>query len=418
MTYIVDARSNKSNRSAENRRKFLNRVKGFIKKEIPKIVNKSNVKDLINSDQEIHIPKHSLSEPSFIYETGDKETTVLTGNKEYIRGDIIHKQNSSDEGSGGSETDDGSSDDFIIRLTSEEFLNYFFDDLELPDLIKQNLLLSKEFERKNAGWQLDGSPGRLSVVKSLKTAYLRRLALIGPYKKELNELLNDDDNEEDEDVERIDFLKKKIKSIPFIDTVDLRYRSFTKQIKPMTTATVFSITDCSGSMGEREKTISRKFFYLLYLFLIKKYEVVNLVWIIHTAEAREVTEKEFFENTESGGTVISTSLELVYNMIQEKYKPEDSNLYILQSTDGDNWDGDNQNVSEWLSKLLPIVQFFGYIQIDREANEDYFFGISKVMNVYKEKMDHFKNLQAKVIRNEKDIWPIFRSLFSKDETHE
>lgn len=408
MVTIVDSRTNKSNRSSDNRRKFLNRIRGHIKKAIPVIVNDQSVKDLTKKDQDIKVSKKALSEPRFVYNNGPDETYVLPGNDDHVRGDKIGKKKDKGKGGGGaSPEDDGSQDSFIIRLTNEEFLNYFFDDLELPDLVKKNILTTKTFERRNAGYLIDGPPGRLAIVKSLKTAYQRRMALQGPYKKKLKEI--EEEKEENWEKEK-ELLEKKIKSIPFIDNLDLRYRNSVKEMKPATTATIFSITDCSGSMTEEKKLISRKFFYLLYLFLTRKYETVNLVWIIHTAEAREVTEKEFFETQDSGGTVVSTALKLVYNMILEKYNTDDTNLYILQSSDGDNFEIDNQLVGEYLDKLLPLVQFYGYIQIDTTM---FHITSSNMLDVYVNKKQQFDNLQAKRIANEREIWPMFRSLFEK-----
>ena len=377
---------------------------------MPKAVAGKSIKEMSASGNDVGISRKAIDEPAFSYTPGNEETYILPGNEEHIRGDRIPKRPSGKGKPSASDEDNGEEDDFIIRLTREEFLNYFFDDLELPDLIKKNLLSTKDFERKNDGYTNDGAPGNLAIVRSLKQAYLRRLALQGPHKKKLKALLEKEEQEEGDDEEQAR-LEKKIKSVPWIDTLDLRYRKTTKEFKPATTATIFSITDCSGSMTEDKKTISRKFFYLLYLFLVRKYEVVNLVWIIHTADAKEVTEKEFFETRESGGTVVSSALKLVYDMIQTKYNTSDHNLYILQSSDGDNYNPDNQIVSEYLDKLLPLVQFFGYIQIETAM---FFVSSTNMLDIYEEKAKSHKNLQAKRITGEKDIWPMFRSLFEKD----
>lgn len=415
MTTIIDSRTNKANRSSENRRKFLNRVRSHIKKAIPNIIGGQTVPDLAKKDQEIKIPRKALSEPTFRYKPGKHEVYVLPGNTEYVRGDKIKKKKTGRSKGDASDEDDGSQDDFIIRLNAEEFLNYFFDDLELPDLIKKNLLTTKTFERRNAGYLIDGPPGRLSIVKSLKNSYIRRFALQTPYKRKL-EALEDEEPKDDEWLKEKELLEKKIKSIPFLDNIDLRYRNTIKVFKPATTATIISITDCSGSMTEEKKTISRKFFYLLYLFLIRKYENVNLVWIIHTADAREVSEKEFFETQDTGGTIVSTALDLALTIIRERYNSLDNNLYILQSSDGENFEVDNPNVSLCLDKLLPLVQFFGYVQID-DVEPNAFGSSSSLLDLYSEKAQTHKNLQAKRLINERDIWAVFRSLFEK-ESHD
>jgi uncharacterized sporulation protein YeaH/YhbH (DUF444 family) len=404
MAVIIDSRTtNKAHRSADNRRKFINRIRGSIKNSLPAILGEGKFDTRAQSDQKVRVPHSKLAEPKFSYDRSETENHIVTGNVEFKRGDRIPKPEKED-GSGrrGSLTDDGSHDDFIVQISPEEFLNYFFNDLELPDLVKKELATVNEFLRVNAGYQIEGPPGRLSIVKSLKNAYLRRMAFVGPYKHQIHE----EEEKDDPDQDRIEELERKIKAIPYIDTFDLRYRYFALDPQPATTATMFCIQDISGSLGEHEKTIARKFFYLLYLFLVKKYQRVELVWIVHTAEAHEVGEEEFFTTTQTGGTVISTALELAKQLIESKYSPSKSNLYFLQITDGDNATEDNPNVSQLLDDLMPLVQFFGYIQIEQEAVA---FPWPKVMDVYQEKKN--PKLRASIVRHSREIWPLFRDLF-------
>jgi len=140
------------------------------------------------------------------------------------------------------------------------------------------------------------------------------MALQSPLKNELHEkenlLKSANDFEKTILAKEIETLEERIKNVPYIDDIDLRFRNVKKETVPNTSATMICIMDNSGSMGEREKTLSRKFFFLLYLFLNKKYKKIDLIFVHHTTEAREVTEEEFFNMRESGGTVVSSALDL------------------------------------------------------------------------------------------------------------
>jgi uncharacterized sporulation protein YeaH/YhbH (DUF444 family) len=405
MAVIIDSRTtNKAHRSADNRRKFINRIRGSIKDSLPAILGEGKFNTRAGSPQKVRVPYKKLAEPRFSYDRSDVDNYIVTGNVRFKRGDKIPKETASGSHKGGSGgLGAPSHDEFIVQISPEEFLNYFFNDLELPDLVRKELAPTiKELIQVNAGFQIEGPPGRLSITKSLKNAYLRRLAFISPSKREISEEKEKDEPNE----ERIAELERKIKRVPFIDTFDLRYRYYSLEPQPATAATMFCIQDISASLEEREKTIARKFFYLLYLFLVKKYQRVEIVWIVHTSEAKEVNEEEFFTTTEAGGTVISTALELAKKLIETKYNPILSNLYFLQISDGDNGEEDNLIVSKLLDQLIPLVQFFGYIQIEQEAVP---FEWPKIIDVYKEKKN--PKLKAEIIKNSREIWPIFKDLF-------
>jgi len=423
---IIDRRQNGKNHSAENRQKFLRRQREAIREAVKDSVTNKNIKDIGKTGTSVSIKRKTISEPTFSQDSksGDIDR-VYPGNDEFLTGDTIQKPPGG-EGSGGSEASDGGEgeDDFLFQITREEFLEYFFEDLALPNLVKTNLANVTETNISRAGFASVGIPSNLDVVRSMRQSIGRRFALRGPHSTIIAELQFELDDlskkvtQTAEDVVRageiidlINYHEQRKKHIPFLDTVDLRYRQFTDVPRPITSAVVFCIMDVSGSMGEHEKDMAKRFFTLLYLFLYKNYEKVDIRFIRHHSTAKEVDEEEFFHSKESGGTVVSTALELTERIIASDYSSSGWNVYIAQASDGDNWGDDTQKLTSVVSNLLTKVQYFAYIEVISKGrwmsgkNTD-------VWNTY-ENIDHpLMNLtKASSIS---DIYPVFRELFGKE----
>ena len=77
----------------------------------------------------------------------------------------------------------------MLPLSREEFLDFFFEDLELPDLVKTELDRdSASHERIRAGYRTDGTPSNLTIVRTLRESLARRIAFQGPHAVRLREL--------------------------------------------------------------------------------------------------------------------------------------------------------------------------------------------------------------------------------------
>ncbi len=416
MSRFVDRRLNGKNKSAVNRQRFIRRFRTQLKTAVENAINKRNITDIEQSES-IKIPAKDVKEYQFHYGLGGRVKTVLTGNKEYVAGDKIPKQNQdgNDSGNQASNTGEGI-DDFIFELSSEEFLDIFFDELELPDLIKKQLASIQTFKQVRAGFSTTGIPTNINVIRSLRRATARRIALSSPYQTEIEELQNSLEKEEKGSMnyqllaEQIDKLKNKIAAIPFIDTFDLRYNSRIKQAVPTTQAVMFCIMDVSGSMDKTKKDIAKRFFILLYLFLKRNYAKVNIIFIRHHTTAKEVDEKEFFYSRETGGTVVSSALNLMSTIIEEKYDPAAWNIYAAQASDGDNWNADSPFCSQIIeSKLISFIQYFAYVEIMPRLHQS-------LWEVYTEIKNHHKNFAMETISDFKDIYPVFRELFKRQKS--
>jgi len=414
---IVDRRKGSKGKSSENRQRLLKRIEGQIKKALPDIVKNTNVKDLTSNNGSVKVPVKGIGEPQFHYDKDSGERkNVHPGNKEYTEGDIIKKPDGGQGGGGGqkgSKDAQPSEDDFTVSISREEFLDYFFSDLELPDLVKKHLNSIVDWKQKRAGYSNYGNPSRLNITKSYKNSMARRMA-VGMFFdkkiKDLEEKLKDPslkDDEREAISKEIDKLKKMRLGVNFMEEVDLQYNNFEKYPVPVTSAVMFCIMDVSGSMGEKEKDIAKRFFMLLYMFLTKQYERIEIVFIRHTTDAKEVTEEEFFNSRESGGTVVVTALELMSKIIKQRYS-KDWNIYAAQASDGDVWNmSDAQDCAKIMdADILNAVQYMIYIEICRRQEGD-------LWNSYKKVADNRKNFEIGKINEVGEIWTVFQDFFKK-----
>ena len=427
MQNIIDRRLAGKNKSIGNRERFLRRYKDQVREAVQRAINGRSIKDL-EKGEDITIPKRDLSEPVFHHGQGGVRDMVHPGNREYVRGDRIERPPSGGgQGGGGSQAsqDGEGDDDFVFSLSKEEFMQVFFEDLALPNMVKTALAEVPEWKSHRAGFSNDGTPNNLHVVRSMRGSLGRRIALGSSSRREVQELeerlaelkaladsgdaaLVAEQAKEIEDIEaRLQHLYGKLKGIPFLDPIDLRFRSRVKVPVPTTKAVMFCVMDVSGSMDEQRKELSKRFFILLYLFLTRHYDKIELVFIRHHTQAQEVTEEEFFHATETGGTVVSSALVLLDEIIQARYPTSEWNLYVAQASDGDNWHHDSSRCSEILEqKILPLVRYFAYVQVAQTEQN--------LWDEYLSLSERHKQFAMRKVLDASQIYPVFRELFKKE----
>ena len=420
MAYLIDRRTQGKNKSAVNRERFLRRYKGQIKDAVTRAVKGRSITDVENGEK-VSIPVKDVNEPNFGHAHGGVWETVSPGNQEYLKGDRIARPRGGGGGSGKGQagnSDQVTEDDFIFELTREEFMNYFFEDLELPNMVKTQLTSTTEFKNQRAGYKMSGTTSNIHILRSLRGALGRRIAVGGGSRRrlkeaedELKQLLADGVPEVDPGVvalrREIHHLRAKLLTIPFLDPFDLRYSNRIKVPKPSSQAVMFCIMDVSGSMDESKKDTAKRFFILLYLFLTRAYEKIDVVFIRHHTQAAEVDEHEFFNSRESGGTVVSSALHLLTKIMHERYSSSDWNTYVAQASDGDNWDNDSILCRQLLiNTIMPAVQYFAYVEItDGEAQN--------LWHEYAQVKEHHPHFAMQKIETPADIYPVFRELFKK-----
>jgi len=401
-----------------NRQRFLRRFKSQIKRAVADAIAGRSISD-VEQGEKIRIPTKDISEPVFHHGPGGRREVVHPGNKDFIAGDRVPRpQKGGGKGRGKQASDSGEGEDeFLFELSKEEFLEFFFEDLALPDLVKTQLAKIQTEKTVRAGFTSDGVPSNINVIRSLKGALGRRIALQSPHRRKLHEkeeelarllkLYSEQEPIVQDLLKEIAELRRKVAAVPFIDEFDLRYNNRIRQTRPSTQAVMFCIMDVSGSMDQEKKDIAKRFFMLLYLFLTRNYEKIELVFIRHHTIALEVDEQDFFYSRETGGTVVSSALELMHEIILERYPSADWNIYAAQASDGDNWNDDSPLCGQILQeRIMPLVQYFAYIEITTDVHQNLWHEYESVREAY-------PNFAMQRIESVADIYPVFRKLFQK-----
>ena len=428
---IIDRRLAGKNKSIGNRERFLRRHKEQIREAVKRAVSGRGIRD-IEQGEDIALPKRDVSEPVFHHGQGGSREMVHPGNKEYVRGDRIQRPDGGAGGKGGGKASDSGEgeDDFVFHLSKEEFMQVFFDDLALPNLVKTQLAEVPEYKTQRAGFSSDGTQNNLHIVRSMRGAIGRRIALGADARRELRHLEShlaslkrharadsgwvDLDpghelrNREIQETEaRIAELRDKVGRIPYLDPIDLRYRSRIRVPVPTTQAVMFCLMDVSGSMDEGRKDLAKRFYILLYLFLTRHYEKIDVVFIRHHTQAQEVDEDGFFHSTETGGTVVSSALVLMEEIVRARYPTAEWNIYGAQASDGDNWHHDSGRCRQIVAEqLLPLCRYFAYVQVaEPEQN---------LWEEYAQIADQHKHFAMRKVLEPSQIYPVFRELFKKE----
>lgn len=419
MAHFIDRRLNGKNKSTLNRQRFIRRYKKQIKEAVSDAINKRSVTDS-SSGESISIPQRDISEPTFHQGKGGNREQIHPGNDQFSTGDKIERPKGGQGGGAGegnaSDSSEGQ-DEFVFSISKDEYLDLLFEDLELPNLQENQLDKLVQMKTHRAGFCSDGMPSNIDIVRSLQGSLARRVAMSAGKKRRLKELEKQLDallDEQHSDKAAITLLQKEIaalkvqiKSVPFIDNYDLRFRNYEKRPHPTSKAVMFCIMDVSGSMDQPTKDMAKRFYILLYQFLTRSYKDIEVVYIRHHTQAKEVDEQEFFYSQETGGTIVSSALKLMNKIIKERYHANEWNVYAAQASDGDNWADDTPQCGEILrNKLLSAVRYFAYIEITTRAHQS-------LWREYESITHSHNNFAIQHIQSVEDIYPIFRELFKK-----
>jgi uncharacterized sporulation protein YeaH/YhbH (DUF444 family) len=406
MSIVIDRRLNDRNKSAVNRERFLRRYKEQIRKSVSDLISKRSITDM-DRGGDVNIPTKDIGEPQFHHGQGGDREMVLPGNRKFNRGDKIQRP---EGGGGGGGSGDGegegesTSDEFAFTLSREEFMNLFFDDLELPHLIRNAVGDVREYKMQRAGYTPSGVPANLSVTRSLRQAMARRIALGAPLRRQMTELKAEEVPPDEEIAE----VQKRLDRIPFLDEFDLRYRHRVKVPQPISRAVMFCLMDVSASMTEGKKDLAKRFFTLLYLFLSRKYQRVELVFIRHTDNAQEVDEHGFFHDQQSGGTVVLSALKLMQEIAVARYPSDAWNIYGAQVSDGDAFGADPEKSRAYLNEqLLPLSRYFAYIEVPDDPMRT-----SPLSYAY-QRIESDKFAMSSV-SSKGEVYPVLRELFKRE----
>lgn len=444
----IDRRKAGKGKSTHNRQKLIKRIRGFVKTSTPTTIGGSGVSTSSTAaNNPVKVAGSALEEPWFAYGAGGDSTTVLIGNPHFDRGDEIPMSDEDEDGAGGAGGGSGE-DDFVVNVASDEFLDMFFEDCELPNLQNEKLTEKLDNKSQHAGYSTTGTPAQLSIIRTYKQSLGRRWALMAPYKEEM-EALEAEMAEIYDKIAAIPFenrhhmeclqysprldeiearlveLRSKVKMLDGFDKVDLRFRK--KEQKPLHTvdAVLVMIMDISGSMDQEKKTIARRWFALLYAFIKRRYGSAELLFIAHTEEAFEMSEGDFFSTRINGGTAVSPALKLANKIIKERFDPTQTNIYVSHASDGDNWAIDNDAVVNEMTgegHLIDKLQYFSYVEVGNVyRGYTYTSGVgvsSNSTNLWETYAKVQNNagtdhMSLAVIEKPEDCYQVFKNVFRK-----
>ena len=421
---IIDRRPNPHGKNLENRQRVLTRAREAVTKAARSAIDKGTLREL-GGGESVTVPADVLHEPSFhtVFTGGEREI-ILSGNKEFSKGDRLKRPPGGGSGGGGAGEGQGegdAQDEFRFVLTRDEFLDLFFEDLELPDLVKSQVVATEASAPMRVGISTDGSPSRVDMSRTMRRSLARRIGLRRPKPPEVREL--------EEEIARLEaggdfegrlpglrteleWALRKLARVPWLDPIDMRYRRFESAPKPSARAVMFCLMDVSGSMSESMKDLAKRFFLLLHVFLERRYKRVDLVFIRHTEVAEEVGEEVFFTDPRTGGTIVSTALAELTRIQRERYPAASWNIYAAQASDGDNSGNDTRKAVRMLeTHILPVVQHFAYIEVAMSAA--IIRGQTDLWSGYAQLSERAPKLAMRRVSERRDIFPVFRDLFAR-----
>ncbi len=419
---IIDRRLNPRGKNLPNRQRFIRRAKQQILESVREASSRESLRE--DGDSRVNIRGDSLEEPQFrLSPRAGTRFHIAPGNKRYVAGDRIPREESGGGGGAGGAGEGGEVESFEFALDRDEFIDLFLEDLELPHLMKKDFQTDDQEKLERAGYQRTGAAANLDLRLTMRLSLARRIALHRPKADEIAALEAElaraeaaGDPAAAEVAARLTRARARFGRIPFLDPLDLRYRRFAFVPKPATSAVMFCLMDVSGSMTAAMKDLAKQFYRLLYLFLKRRYRKVELVFIRHTHVAREVDEETFFHATESGGTIVSTALREMIRIMEERYPVRDWNIYAAQASDGDNMPVDNhQTVALLRDQILPLCQYYAYLEVRQE--DDHLAGMSDLWRAYQRLAQDGYPIAMRRVSRRNQIYPVFRQLFSpKSET--
>ena len=383
-----------ADRAASDRSRHRQKIEKAIKESIRDVVAEESIIGQ-SGKKKIRIPVKGIKEHRLVYGSNENNKQVGSAQgKDVSKGQRIgHRRKTrsqeADENKPGNKPGE---EMYEVEMSLEELAVYLFSDLELPELEKKNFKFTTQEKIKRKGKRPYGIRPRLSKKETIKQKIKRKKAAIkaGTYNPETDD------------------------RFAFHDS-DLRYKHIAPVIKENTAAVIFFVMDVSGSMTKSKKFLARSFFFLLYQFLNHKYSSIDVVFVSHTADAHEVNEEQFFTQVPNGGTLVSTGLNKVEQIVEKRYHPTNWNIYTFYCGDGDNWSIDNKEALAAFRRLKEINQLIAYTEIGKLNNYSEFalFGGGTTEKRLWDwtKLVETKNFKRLRLEKHDDIWPSFKKLF-------
>ncbi|MDP9364851.1 MAG: sporulation protein YhbH [Chloroflexota bacterium] len=356
------------------------KVKDALRQNLADVVSEQA---LITTDGKkvVKVPIRSLEEYKFRFDRGEEENVGSGDGKSQV-GDVLERYGQArGPGRGPGAGEEPGVDYYEAEVTMDELAELVFEDLGLPNLEPKRL---QELESETVRFTDIRKSGPFANLDKKRTIRenIKRNARGGTPR--FGALSND----------------------------DLRFKTWDRDVRRESNAVVLAMMDVSGSMGSFEKYVSRAFYFWMVAFLRSKYDRVEIVFIAHHTEAKEVTEEEFFSRGESGGTKASSAYRLALDVTAARYPADAWNIYPFHFSDGDNWPSDNDLCRRLVEELVGRCNLFGYGEI-RQGRYGY---QSTLIHAFEPIADP-KFLRV-TIGGKDEVYPALRTFFAVDPAQE
>lgn len=362
------------------------RVKDAIKKNLGSIVSNESI-ILSDGKRTVKVPVRALDEYKFRYDYR-KRKQVGQGDGKTQVGDVIGRENQPGQGQGKGKGKNQAGQEaggeyYEAEVNIDDIAALIFEDLHLPFL---------EEKAKKA-------------VQSKTTHFneIRRTGVMANLDKRRMILENIKRNAREKKSARFGDVKKE----------DLRFKTWEENLRYESNAVVIAMMDVSGSMGEFKKYIARSFYFWMVRFLRTKYDNVDIVFISHHTEAKEVSEEQFFTQGESGGTVVSSAYYLALEIIKARFNPADWNIYPFHFSDGDNYYSDNEEAARLADQLIATCNLFGYGEIGEEGATSYRRSSGALLSIFNDRLKKKDRFVGVRIDDKEDVYPALKQFFGR-----
>lgn len=285
--------------------------------------------------------------------------------------------------------------EFVLEFKIDEIVDWLWEEMRLPNLQTRIGGSAEESDWVREGWDRKGARSRLDRRRSFRESIKRRASQSAPAAAPAGA------NE-----------SGTARAPPTFTDDDLRFRQLMKRERPATQAVVFLLMDVSGSMADADRKLAKSFFFWAVQGLRRHYRHLETVFVAHTTEAWEFDEARFFEVRGDGGTVASTGLEKVREIIAERYSPSRYNIYLFYASDGDNALSDRSDAAAKLAQLHELTNYLGFLEVSAAVQRHL---TTETARLFRNLAGASSTVGSFPVSRMEDIWNAVRHFFTHQQ---